>query len=65
MEAHELADLFEARRQANQRYLEFLRVTTLSAGIYEIPAGGRDTQSPQSIILSPLTGSLDPVGRCP
>ena len=46
MEAHELADLLEARSRANQRYVEFLRVPSLSAGIYELPKDGKDLQTP-------------------
>jgi len=48
MEAHEMTDLLNARRQADRSYFEFLRKASLSAGIYEIPAGARDTQSPHS-----------------
>jgi len=32
--------------QSGKRYLEFLRVPAMSAGIYVLPAGGADPQSP-------------------
>lgn len=34
------------RAQAGKRYLEFLRVPALSAGVYVLPAGGTDPQKP-------------------
>ena len=48
MDAHEVKNLLETRRQADRRYLEFLRVPALSAGIYELPKGGQDRQSPHT-----------------
>ncbi len=33
-------------RHSGKRYHEFLRVPTLSAGVYVLPAGGTDPQSP-------------------
>ncbi len=35
-----------SRRISGKRYAEFLRVPAMSAGIYVLPAGGADTQSP-------------------
>ena len=35
-----------SRRSLGKRYSEFLRVPAMSAGIYVLPAGGVDTQSP-------------------
>ena len=35
-----------ARRAADRRYLEFLRVPDLSAGLYVLDAGAADPQSP-------------------
>jgi mannose-6-phosphate isomerase-like protein (cupin superfamily) len=35
-----------ARRAADRRYLEFLRVPDLSAGLYVLEAGAADPQSP-------------------
>ena len=34
------------RKQSGKRYLEFLRVAAMSAGIYVLPAGSADPQSP-------------------
>jgi mannose-6-phosphate isomerase-like protein (cupin superfamily) len=34
------------REQSGKRYLEFLRVPAMSAGVYVLPAGGTDPQSP-------------------
>jgi mannose-6-phosphate isomerase-like protein (cupin superfamily) len=46
MEAYEVTDLL-AQRQCTQRaYLEFLRVPSMSLGIYTLPAGGVDPQKP-------------------
>jgi mannose-6-phosphate isomerase-like protein (cupin superfamily) len=41
-----IADAEKRREQSAKRYLEFLRVPAMSAGIYVLPAGGTDTQSP-------------------
>ena len=35
-----------SRRISGKRYAEFLHVPAMSAGIYVLPAGGADTQSP-------------------
>jgi mannose-6-phosphate isomerase-like protein (cupin superfamily) len=48
MQAFELAQLSEQRRHANTLYLEFLKVPDLSMGVYELPAGGADPQSPHT-----------------
>lgn len=40
------AQLETQRKQEGKRYLEFLRVPALSAGVYVLPAGGTDPQSP-------------------
>jgi mannose-6-phosphate isomerase-like protein (cupin superfamily) len=37
-----------ARRAADRRYLEFLRVPDLSAGLYVLEAGAPDTQQPHA-----------------
>jgi len=36
------------RRQLHRSYLEFLRVPAMSAGIYVLPAGATDLQSPHT-----------------
>ena len=43
-----LADLLAQRAAADRPYLEFLRVPDLSAGLYVLPAGGIDRQSPHT-----------------
>jgi mannose-6-phosphate isomerase-like protein (cupin superfamily) len=41
-----IADTEKRREQSGKRYLEFLRVPSMSAGVYVLPAGGADPQSP-------------------
>ena len=41
-----LSQLEKQRTQAGKRYLEFLRISAMSAGVYVLPAGGTDPQSP-------------------
>ena len=48
MQAYELADLISQRADSNKRYLEFLKVPDLSMGLYVLPAGGVDPQSPHT-----------------
>jgi len=36
----------EKSKSSDKRYLEFLRVPAMSAGVYSLPAGGTDPQSP-------------------
>jgi quercetin dioxygenase-like cupin family protein len=48
MKQFETADLKQQQAQGSQRYLEFLRETSLSMGLYVLPAGGTDTQEPHS-----------------
>jgi len=42
----DLAQVEEQRTQKSKRYLEFLRVPAMSAGVYVLPTGGSDPQSP-------------------
>ncbi len=44
----ETAQLIEEQERTRQDYLEFLRVPTLSAGLYSLPAGGVDMQQPHT-----------------
>lgn len=44
-ELHRLSEV-EARRPPGERYLEFLRTRSMSAGLYVLPAGGEDQQLP-------------------
>jgi mannose-6-phosphate isomerase-like protein (cupin superfamily) len=48
MQAYELAQLISQRETSNKLYLEFLRVPDLSMGLYVLPAGGTDPQSPHT-----------------
>ena len=48
MQAFELAQLLEEHKQSNKLYLEFLKVPDLSMGLYILPAGGTDPQSPHT-----------------
>ena len=48
MQAYELADLISQRADRDKRYLEFLKVPDLSMGLYVLPAGGLDPQSPHT-----------------
>jgi quercetin dioxygenase-like cupin family protein len=41
-----LSQLLEDHRQSNKRYLEFLRVPSMSAGVYVLDAGAEDPQKP-------------------
>ena len=48
MRAYELAQLLSQRESSNKLYLEFLKVPDLSMGLYVLPAGGIDPQSPHT-----------------
>jgi len=48
MQAFELADLISQQAESNKLYLEFLKVTDLSMGLYVLPTGGTDPQSPHT-----------------
>jgi len=48
MQAFELAQLISQRADLNKLYLEFLKVPDLSMGLYVLPAGGTDPQSPHT-----------------
>ena len=48
MQAFELAQLTQQRADSNKLYLEFLKVPDLSMGLYILPAGGTDPQSPHT-----------------
>ena len=48
MQAYELAQLISQRETSNKLYLEFLKVPDLSVGLYALPAGGTDPQSPHT-----------------
>jgi mannose-6-phosphate isomerase-like protein (cupin superfamily) len=46
MQAFEMADLLAERQRALRAYLEFLRVPSMSLGVYFLPTGGVDPQKP-------------------
>jgi len=46
--AFRIAELLDQQRQQPEAYLEFLRVPALSAGLYQLPAGGADRQRPHT-----------------
>ncbi len=48
MQAFELAQLARQQKDSNKLYLEFLNVPDLSMGVYVLPAGGTDPQSPHT-----------------
>jgi len=41
-----ISELATQREHAGKRYMEFLRIPAMSAGVYVLPAGGTDAQSP-------------------
>ena len=45
---YDLASLLTTQSTSAKRYLEFLRIPPMSAGIYALPAGGTDPQKPHS-----------------
>ena len=48
MQAYELAQLISQRESSSKLYLEFLKLPDLSMGLYVLPAGGADPQSPHT-----------------
>jgi mannose-6-phosphate isomerase-like protein (cupin superfamily) len=48
MQAYELVELIKERETKDKAYLEFLKVPDLSMGLYVLPAGGTDPQSPHT-----------------
>lgn len=48
MDVHDLADLLDARAASGGPWLEFIRSPDLSVGLYVLPAGGTDLQSPHT-----------------
>jgi hypothetical protein len=48
MKAWDLTDLVRERERGDRPYLEFLRVPSLSVGVYQLPAGGIDPQQPHT-----------------
>ncbi len=48
MDIFELAQLINQQTDSNKAYIEFLKVPDLSMGLYVLPAGGVDPQSPHT-----------------
>jgi mannose-6-phosphate isomerase-like protein (cupin superfamily) len=48
MEAFELAQLVTQRNRSNSPYLEFIRKSSMSIGIYMLTAGATDHQQPHT-----------------
>jgi mannose-6-phosphate isomerase-like protein (cupin superfamily) len=48
MQAYELAQLINQRASSGKLYLEFLRVPSMSMGLYQLAAGADDPQSPHT-----------------
>jgi quercetin dioxygenase-like cupin family protein len=48
MNAYETSDLIAQQQASGKLYLEFLRVPSLSVGVYTLPAGSRDPQQPHT-----------------
>lgn len=48
MEAFQLAELMQSQRDSGTLYLEFLRVPSISMGVYTLPAGATDPQRPHT-----------------
>src|SRR6266498_5353199 len=48
MQSFELSQLISQRTDSNKPYLEFLKVPDLSMGLYILPAGSTDPQSPHT-----------------
>jgi quercetin dioxygenase-like cupin family protein len=48
MNAFDMAALLEEHASAGRLYLEFLRMPSLSMGMYRLPVGGVDPQNPHT-----------------
>jgi mannose-6-phosphate isomerase-like protein (cupin superfamily) len=48
MQAYEFNELVARHTASDKLYLEFLKVPDLSVGLYVLPAGGTDPQSPHT-----------------
>lgn len=61
MIGYEIATLLEKQLTLGKPYFEFLRVPSMSAGIYRLPAGGADLQRPhrEDEVYYVLSGSAN------
>jgi mannose-6-phosphate isomerase-like protein (cupin superfamily) len=48
MQAYKIAALIEQQQASGKRYLEFLRESSMSLGVYTLPVDGTDTQQPHT-----------------
>ena len=48
MDSFELADVLAEHRRSNRLYYEFFQTPALSLGLYVLPAGATDPQSPHT-----------------
>jgi mannose-6-phosphate isomerase-like protein (cupin superfamily) len=48
MKTFEVANIIKQQAAYDDRYVEFLRETSMSIGLYVLPAGGVDGQSPHT-----------------
>ena len=48
LDAHELPELIGRQARSDRPYLEFIRHPDISVGLYVLPAGGLDGQSPHA-----------------
>ncbi len=48
MNAREISEILEEQRQSGKLYVEFMRLPSLSVGLYSLPAGGVDPQQPHT-----------------
>jgi mannose-6-phosphate isomerase-like protein (cupin superfamily) len=48
MEAFELDDVRRDQQERGERYLQFINQGSLSLGLYVLPAGGTDVQTPHA-----------------
>ncbi len=48
MDAFEIAQIIAEQQQSEKLYLEFLRVPSMSMGLYALPAGSDDPQQPHN-----------------
>jgi mannose-6-phosphate isomerase-like protein (cupin superfamily) len=48
MNAYELSELLQRQADSGKLYHEFIRVPSLSVGMYHLPVGGTDPQQPHT-----------------
>lgn len=48
METFDLVDIARLQQASGERYLQFLNAGSMSLGLYVLPAGSTDTQSPHN-----------------